>query len=136
MDQAARDGDARRAGALAVERPSGRRPLQVVVAPLAAPDNGTDAYGPAAAAFVSDPDARPGGCVQTLMRLYELTPSEARVAMGVVQGVGLRQVADGIGVSLNTVRTHLQHVFQKTGTRRQAELAQVLIRGPLQLQID
>jgi DNA-binding CsgD family transcriptional regulator len=34
------------------------------------------------------------------------------------------------------VRTHLQHVFQKTGTRRQAELAQLLIRGPLQLQLD
>ena len=74
VDQAARDGDARRAGALAVERPSGRRPLQVVVAPLAAPDNGTDAYGPAAAAGL------PSGVVVTKLDDRIISSADGLVA--------------------------------------------------------
>jgi DNA-binding CsgD family transcriptional regulator len=42
-------------------------------------------------------------------------------------GDGLQSVAERMRVSLSTVRAHLQHVFEKTGTRRQAELARLLL---------
>jgi hypothetical protein len=35
-----------------------------------------------------------------------------------------------LGVGRSTVRTHLQHVFKKVGTHRQAELARLLAQLP------
>jgi Bacterial regulatory proteins, luxR family len=35
-------------------------------------------------------------------------------------------VAQDLGISETTVRTHLRHVFQKTGTHRQADLAKLV----------
>jgi DNA-binding CsgD family transcriptional regulator len=38
------------------------------------------------------------------------------------QGGGVRELAERLGISLATVKTHLNHIFAKTGTRRQADL--------------
>lgn len=38
-----------------------------------------------------------------------------------------KQISDELSVSLATVRTHLQHVFDKTETHRQAELVRLLL---------
>ena len=39
----------------------------------------------------------------------------------------LADVADNPGVTLSTVRTHLQRAFEKTDARRQSELARLLL---------
>jgi DNA-binding CsgD family transcriptional regulator len=39
-----------------------------------------------------------------------------------VAGDTLAEAAQALGVALATVRTHLAHIFEKTGTSRQAEL--------------
>jgi DNA-binding CsgD family transcriptional regulator len=44
-----------------------------------------------------------------------------------VRGADLKQVSGELSVSVTTVRTHLQHVFDKTGTHRQAELIRTLL---------
>jgi len=62
-----------------------------------------------------------------LQKLYDLAPTEAEVAVRVVRGHGLRYVADELRVTLSTARVHLQRVFEKTGTHRQAELVRMLI---------
>jgi DNA-binding CsgD family transcriptional regulator len=36
------------------------------------------------------------------------------------------EVAAGLGLSPNTIKTHLRRVFKKTGTHRQAELARLV----------
>ena len=36
-------------------------------------------------------------------------------------------VAENLGVTLSTVRTHLQRAFEKTDTRRQSELVRLLL---------
>ena len=64
-----------------------------------------------------------------LRRLYGLTRAEAHVALAVLRGDGLQAAADALGVTLATVKTHLQHVFGKTGTQRQAELVNLLLAG-------
>ena len=51
-----------------------------------------------------------------LRRLYGLTNTEAQVALCIVRGADLKQISDELLVSLPTVRTHLQHVFDKTDT--------------------
>jgi DNA-binding CsgD family transcriptional regulator len=61
-----------------------------------------------------------------LRNLYGLTNSEADIALRVANGQGLAPISDDLSVSIATVKTHLQHVFDKTDTHRQAELVRLL----------
>ncbi len=63
-----------------------------------------------------------------LQALFDLTPSEARIAREIAQGSGITAVAAAAGLSRETVRSHLKAVFEKTNTRRQSELAMLLPR--------
>src|SRR6185437_9215067 len=86
---------------------------------------------PAAIVFVADPDSAPRTAQDQLRNLYRLTPAEAAVAMAIARGEGLQAVADELEISLTTARTHLQHVFEKTETRRQAELVRLIVASGL-----
>ncbi|KQX26332.1 hypothetical protein ASD39_03720 [Sphingomonas sp. Root50] len=61
-----------------------------------------------------------------LQALFDLTPSEARIAREIAQGGGVTAVAMAIGLSRETVRSHLKAIFEKTNTRRQSELTKLL----------
>jgi DNA-binding NarL/FixJ family response regulator len=62
-----------------------------------------------------------------LRRLYGLTTAEAAVAIRLIQGDGIKPIAESMCLSAGTVRTHVQHIFDKTGTHRQAELVRTLL---------
>jgi len=47
--------------------------------------------------------------------------------MMLTQGLTLRQAAAMLGVSLTTVKTHLDHLFEKTGSQRQTDLVRLAI---------
>jgi len=66
-----------------------------------------------------------------LMELFALTPAEAELAAAVAAGRRLDEVADERRVRMTTLRTQLRAIFSKTGTRRQAELAQLIARLPM-----
>ena len=51
-----------------------------------------------------------------------LTAAEQRVRRLAEQGVKPRQIADQLFVSLNTIETHLQHVYRKLEINSQREL--------------
>jgi DNA-binding CsgD family transcriptional regulator len=57
---------------------------------------------------------------------FQLTPAELRVLFCVVEISGLAEVADVLGLSEATVRTHLRHIFEKTETHRQADLVKLV----------
>jgi DNA-binding CsgD family transcriptional regulator len=59
--------------------------------------------------------------------VFALTPAEARTALALFEGDRLQDVADRLGLSLATVRTHVQRAFDKTGTHRQADLVRLLL---------
>ncbi|GAA2033496.1 hypothetical protein GCM10009819_16970 [Agromyces tropicus] len=92
---------------------------------------GVAAAGPdwAALVVVTDPVEGRGVPPDVLRAVFGLTPAEAIVAAAVTAehaGGGLDRVAEGLGVSLSTLRVHLQHVFEKTGVHRQADLARLV----------
>jgi DNA-binding CsgD family transcriptional regulator len=60
--------------------------------------------------------------VHSAARYFRFTPAESRVVQALVSGATLGAIARRLGVSEATVKTHLQHVFDKTGARRQVEL--------------
>ena len=67
---------------------------------------------------------------EILMRLYGLTKTEAKLVQLLVGGSTLDSAATVLDISVNTARTHLKHVFHKTGINRQAELVHRIETGP------
>ncbi|ORW32274.1 hypothetical protein AWB91_11975 [Mycobacterium paraense] len=114
------DRDGIRGGrSLLCARPSGRRPYVVHVVPSEPHDGG-------ALLMIVDPQHETQPAPTLLAELFSLTRSEAQIALGILRGTPPKQLAEQMSVSLVTVRTHLQHVFDKTGTHRQADLVRLL----------
>lgn len=79
-----------------------------------------------AAVFIQDmTKVAPVPC-EAFAKLYGLTRAEIRVTAAMAPGLGIREAAELLSVGEATVKSHLQHVFLKTGTSRQAELFQLL----------
>jgi DNA-binding CsgD family transcriptional regulator len=60
-------------------------------------------------------------------RMYGLTRGEAKLTLALLNGNSLKQIADCLGISYETTRTHLKRILSKTGTRRQGELVRLLL---------
>jgi len=65
-----------------------------------------------------------------LKQLYGLTPAQADVARSLFSGRSVEETATLLGLSLNTVRTHLKHIFTRCEVQSQAELLHLLALGP------
>jgi DNA-binding CsgD family transcriptional regulator len=76
--------------------------------------------------IVTPVTARRSPPVELLRSLFDLTPSEARVARSLAAGDSLDDIAANGGVSRNTVRSQLQQVLEKMGCSRQAEVTALL----------
>ena len=114
------------AGATTLQGPK-RRAIELMVVPM---DSVLQSPAPSALVLFRNPDEPPSGIETLLEQLYRLTPTEARVARAIMRGEGLQRCAKQLGMRPSTARTHLYRVFDKTGTRRQAELVRLLLDGP------
>lgn len=72
--------------------------------------------------------------IRMIQMVLDLTPAEARVVVELRRTCNLEAVANTLGVASSTVRTHLKHVFEKTGIHKQAVLlasvARIIARAP------
>ncbi len=68
------------------------------------------------------PGQAPSMPVPILMKAFGLTAAEARVLAALASGRSIADIAGAFGISARTVKAHLQKLFDKTGTRRQADL--------------
>jgi DNA-binding CsgD family transcriptional regulator len=66
-----------------------------------------------------------------LSGLFDLSPAEAKVALGIVGRKTLDELASDLALSKETLRSQLKSVFAKTGTKRQAELVGLLAGSSL-----
>jgi DNA-binding CsgD family transcriptional regulator len=85
----------------------------------------------AVAVFLRDPVQRPVFAVEAFTEFYKLSPAEARVAAALSQGGGLPSVCGILGIAQTTAKTHLQRIFEKTGTSRQAELIAMMMASSI-----
>lgn len=83
---------------------------------------------PTALVLLSDPSSEPTGSVLPALQLLGLTPAEARIADLVGAGRSPREAAEQLGNSQGTVRTSLNHIYEKLGINRQSELARIVAR--------
>jgi DNA-binding CsgD family transcriptional regulator len=61
-----------------------------------------------------------------LSQRYDLTPAEVRVACAFARGEQVRAAAASLGLSVNTVKVHLRHIYEKLDLRRLPELVSLL----------
>jgi DNA-binding CsgD family transcriptional regulator len=87
--------------------------------------NAGTSYSAVAAVFVCRAALDLPHPLETIANLYTLTPAEMRVLIAIVEIGGVPEVAPVLGISETTVKTHLQHVYQKTGAKRQADLVKL-----------
>jgi DNA-binding CsgD family transcriptional regulator len=82
-------------------------------------------YSAVAAVFVHRASLEIPSSMETMAKLYKLTPSELRVLAALSEVGGVPAVAEVVGISQATVKTHLQGLFAKTGTNRQTDLVKL-----------
>ncbi len=97
-------------------------PIFAHVLPLTGSDFRTRLQ-PAAVAAVfigAPPDAQEGA--DAVAAAFGLTPAETRLLASLFAGRALAETAATLGIAGTTAKTHLEHIFLKTGVTRQAEL--------------
>jgi DNA-binding CsgD family transcriptional regulator len=90
------------------------------------PPGGTVQDKPLAIVFAASPTqiSLPG--LRQLRDHFGLTDAQARLAIEVVKGSGLKACARRLRIAETTARSHLRQIFEKTGTQRQAELVRLV----------
>jgi DNA-binding CsgD family transcriptional regulator len=84
------------------------------------------AYGAVVALFVRKAALTVPPRSEVIRAAFKLTPTELRVLLAIVELGGVPEVAAAFGVANTTVRTHVNRLFEKTGTARQADLVKLV----------
>lgn len=105
--------------------------IVALVSPLRLEKFGYGPAQPAALVVFSDPDAVTEIPAETLARVFGLTPAESRLVVSLLAGETLSSYAELNSLSLNTAKTQLQQIFQKTGCSRQIDLIRAILSDPV-----
>ena len=117
-----------------MRRASHRPALTGYICPINLASTGTRLpQRPNAIVLLADPLDEVDGLENAFQVYFGTTRAEARVAVCLVRGLSLKQVADNLRISINTVKTHLKQLMRRTGTGRQGELVACLLRQIVRL---
>ena len=84
------------------------------------------AYDAVAALFVRKAALEAFSPSGVIGEMYNLTPTELRVLLAIVDVGGVPEVAASLGVAATTIKIHLSRLFEKTGVGRQADLVKLV----------
>ena len=99
--------------------------LSIIPAPEA-PGLEDAATGPVALVIIQSPGEAAIN-LEHLHAIYGFTATERKLAEALLNNQTLESYAESAHVTRHTARTHLAHLFTKTGTSRQAELVRLLM---------
>jgi DNA-binding CsgD family transcriptional regulator/PAS domain-containing protein len=117
-------------GHMRVQRNNGNPPYILTVAPLGAD---LSFYGcPLALIVLADPEQQ-SPSERELAEFLGLSPAESRLAVALLAGAKLGEVAIDFGVQITTLRTQLGSILRKTGVTRQVDLIRLLSKVPVLL---
>ncbi len=112
-------------------RRSGSRPLRLVALAVRDTDPAKPSHDPFSILYIGDDESHRVSHPELLKALFGLTPTEARIAAQVANGLSLAEVAGELRLGLGTVRWHAKRIMSRTGTSRQAELVRMILLSPL-----
>ena len=115
------------ATSVSLPRNSDRRPLSVLVSPLPTRAVTLGREFIVAAVLITDPDQHRTPPADVLKASLGLTLAEALLVQCLASGASVAESAVRLGITVETARTRLKIVFQKTQTHRQSELVKLAI---------
>lgn len=81
------------------------------------------------ALFIIDPERSELINPQGLVKIFDLTPAEADITQKLVQGASVQTISDTRNASVQTVRSQLKSLFNKTGARSQTDLVRLALKS-------
>jgi len=99
---------------------SGRHPMH----------SGEERY---ATVYISDPGGKMNISAGQLAEIFALTNAEAQVALCLVNGLKLADIAEHNGTALQTVRSQMKAVFNKLGVNTQQDVIRIIIQTMIPL---
>ena len=81
-----------------------------------------------AAVFITRAERESSVDIRALVRIFDLTAAEIRLLEQLTRNATLADAAKTLRISQETARTHLAHIFSKTGVSRQADLLTLVDR--------
>jgi DNA-binding CsgD family transcriptional regulator len=115
---------------MAVDRPSGSKPYQLMILPVQSAAETGLATGPAYAVFIYDPTINLPVDANSLCALEGLTLAEANLCESLYRTKNLGETANQLEVSISTAKTHLLNTFRKLDINSQSELMKYLAHMP------
>lgn len=113
---------------LSLARNDSQRDLLLTICALAPTISNDD--DPVVALFFCHTGRNEPTPIKALDALFQLTPTESRVAWAFAQGRRADEIANTFNISMTTVAFHKRNIFQKTHTNRQADLIALLLTLP------
>ncbi|HEX7852755.1 MAG TPA: helix-turn-helix transcriptional regulator [Sphingobium sp.] len=97
----------------------------------APPGTGTTGAPPALVAYVHADNWSSADRCDQLCQLFDLIPSEARLALALSRGMSIADAAGEIGITVESARTYSKRIYAKTGARGQSDLVRFIHRSVL-----
>jgi DNA-binding CsgD family transcriptional regulator len=104
--------------------------LDLLLVP-AMPLSGTARPAHALIAYVHADDWSSADRCDQLAQLFDLLPSEARLALALARGMSIAEAAAELGLTVESARTYSKRIYAKTGARGQADLVRFIHRSVL-----
>ena len=112
--------------AMRAVRPSGKRAYGIFVAPVPGRSE-RSALRPAVCIVITNAEVPRDMPIESLRGMFDLTEAEGRLAALLAAGEDLKTAAQELHITYGTARARLAEIFQKTETRRQGELVNLLL---------
>ena len=120
--------------ALSLSRTSDKRDLSVFVTSSRSGD--TAHQERQAMIFVTDPEHPVEPSEKVMREMFDLTHAEARLVRALMRESELKDAAEAANITLQTARSYLKRIFEKTGTSRQAQLVKLVLTSPAMLKTN
>jgi DNA-binding CsgD family transcriptional regulator len=92
---------------------------------------GTTRPAPRLVAYVHADNWSSADRCDQLCQLFDLIPSEARLALALSRGMSIADAAGELGLTVESARTYSKRIYTKTGARGQADLVRFIHRSVL-----
>jgi DNA-binding CsgD family transcriptional regulator len=86
---------------------------------------------PSVVAYVHADDWSSADRCDQLGELFDLIPSEARLALALSRGMSIAEAAEELGLTVESARTYSKRIYAKTSARGQADLVRFIHRSVL-----
>ena len=113
-------------GTMVMPRPAGPPPLALHVVPVGGGDAEPGAWPVAALVLVPDAAQAANLDIAAVAEALRFTRAESQVAVLLAQGMTVGQIAAATNRGESTVRSHVKHMFTKSGITRQADLVRLV----------